>query len=436
MAFSPLVVLDDDPTGTQAVAGVPVLLRWTAETIRRAARDGARSIHLSTNSRAMDGEQARGAVRAAATAARAALPEAPVLLRGDSTLRAHLIEEYRGLVEATGDGTAVLLLVPALPDAGRVTIGGMHFLRRGPDLVPLHDTEYAIDGAFAYRDAALLQWAEDRSDGFFPRADGLEIPLAGLRAGGPEVVEKALNMLCDSGRPAVCAPDAETMADLETIARGWRAAHQAGCRVVVRCAPAFAGVAAGTVARSFAASPTASDGTLVICGSHVPLSTRQLTALVEEHPGTLVEVDVVALAGAHPKAEVERAVRAVAASLADSELAVLATPRQRPPGTESLDAGERIAENVACIVATLPHLPSVVVTKGGITSAVIARDGLGADRANVVVPVTTGVALWRISATQRHEPVSLLVVPGNVGDDRLLTELVARVRDRPPGVPC
>jgi hypothetical protein len=50
----PLVVLDDDPTGTQAVADVPVLLDWDPTLIREALANGSSAVHLLTNARAYE----------------------------------------------------------------------------------------------------------------------------------------------------------------------------------------------------------------------------------------------------------------------------------------------------------------------------------------------------------------------------------------------
>ena len=63
-----LVVLDDDPTGTQLTAGVPVLLHWTPATIAAHAEAGA--VHLMTNTRALAPDAARRTVAGAARAAR------------------------------------------------------------------------------------------------------------------------------------------------------------------------------------------------------------------------------------------------------------------------------------------------------------------------------------------------------------------------------
>jgi uncharacterized protein YgbK (DUF1537 family) len=423
----PWIILDDDPTGTQSVAGVPVLLDWDAELIAGAARSGAAAVYLLTNSRAYPPERARELVHGAALAAVAALGRPPLLLRGDSTLRAHLLEEYLAVRDAAFAGrTPPLLLVPTLPAAGRVTIGGVHMLERDGARIPLHETEYARDESFRYGDARLLQWADDRSGGFFARGRGREIHLDVLRAGSPDVVAGALRDLGQSGNPVVCAPDAETVEDLVVVAEGLRRALAAGVEVVVRSAPTFAAVIAGALATSYAPPPAAPDGLLVLCGSYVPLTTRQLAVLSRLHPDALVEVDVLALASAEPEREIRRAAADAGHRLARSRLAVVATPRKRLAGTCSLEAGERIAANLTRIAREIEPRPSVVLAKGGITSAVTARFGLGARSAEVIGPLVDGVSLWRLAASDGRA-VSYVVFPGNVGTDETLVALVDRI---------
>jgi uncharacterized protein YgbK (DUF1537 family) len=417
------VVLDDDPTGTQAVAGVPVLLEWDDVLLRETAAAGPRAIHVLTNSRAYPPARAREVVAGAAAAAVAAIEGARFALRGDSTLRAHLLEEYLALRDTVFPGrTPPLLLVPALPAAGRVTIGGVHLLEGGGERTPLHETEYASDPNFAYPDARLLQWAEDRSGGYFPRKRGREVGLEALRSEGGVAVAAALVALAESGRAAVCAPDAETLADLQAIAEGLRLAEARGAEVVVRSAPTFVGVLAGNLACQRVNTPARAGGVLVVCGSWVPATTRQLAALADAHPGALVEVDVVALASEDARSEVERAAAAASERLAGGGLAVVATQRERPTDV-GFDAGGRIASNLAAVAGLVRPRPGVVVAKGGITAAVTARSGLGARRATVHGPLVDGVALWTLDAPGDAK-IPYVVFPGNVGDDGTLLEVV------------
>ena len=422
----PVVVLDDDPTGVQTLAGIRVLLAWDPARIR-AALDGRRAVHLVTNTRALPVASVQPLIEGAASAAVEGVPTARIVLRGDSTLRGHLLEEYLGVRSVIAPaGWPSLLLVPALPSAGRVTVGGVHFFEREGVRTPLHETEYARDGVFAYGSARLLDWAEERSAGLFAAAAGRELPLDEVRDGGPDTVTAALSELASCGVPAVLAPDAETVEDLEVIAAGYRAARAAGVAVIVRCAPTFAGVLAGTTATAPAPFPEAGDGVLVVCGSYVSQTTRQLGRLLATWPRSLVEADVLALAGTAPDGEIDRLAGEVSAGLRRDPVAVLATPRERPAGTTSLEAGERIAFNLARVVAALARRPGVLVVKGGITSAVTLREGVGADEADVLGPVVPGVSRWA-ARWPDGSPLAYLVVPGNVGDDGLLDGLVGAI---------
>ena len=417
-----LVVLDDDPTGVQTLAGVRVLLAWDARRIA-SALSGRTAVHLITNTRALRVERVQPLVEDAVHAALEGVPEARIVLRGDSTLRGHLLEEYLGVREVISPRCwPVLLLVPALPSAGRVTVDGVHLFERSGVRTPLHETEYARDGIFSYDSARLLEWAEQRSGGLLEATAGRELHLGRLRADA-DAVSTALSELASRRVPAVLAPDAETLSDLEAVARGYRTAVAAGVDVVVRCSPAFAGVLGRTTAPALAPLPTVGDGVLVVCGSYVDQTTRQLGRLLAAHPGSLVEADVRLLAGASPRREIERLAGGVSSALAGGRLAVLATPRTRPKETTSLEAGERIARNLAQVVAALAPRPSVLVAKGGITSAVTLRDGVGADEADVLGPVLPGVSRWS-ARWPDGRPLDYLVAPGNVGDNDLLVRLV------------
>ncbi|HEY3947325.1 MAG TPA: four-carbon acid sugar kinase family protein [Solirubrobacteraceae bacterium] len=414
-----LAVIDDDPTGAQQEADVPVVVSWSEPLLRRVAQRRPRAVHLLTNSRALEPDNAYRVVREAGEAAVASLSGADVVLRGDSTLRAHLLEEYRGLRDAAFEGRdTALMLVPALPSAGRVTVDGVHQLQRNGQSTPLNETEYARDGDFSYRSARLVDWAEERSGGYFAATRGCELHLEELRSGGPEAVMAALGQVA-ARAPAVFAPDACTDADLDIIAAGLRSAVDAGTPVIVRSAPAFVGRLAHTTAHGLVAAPRAHRGLLVVCGSYVGTTSRQLQRLVARRPNTLVEVDSRKLASSD--AAVTEAVAAVSELISSGGLAIVATSRERDH--RGLAHGESIARRLARVVAELRTQVDVVLSKGGITSAVNLSDGLGAQEADVIGPVAPGISLWRVM-TPEGRPMSYVVFPGNVGADDALADVV------------
>lgn len=411
-------VLEDDPTGTQLVAGVPLLLDFGEAVVAGAAQDGARALHVLTNSRALEPPIAEAVVGRAARAVKRVLPDSTPVLRGDSTLRAHLLEEYRAVAQVVHPDTSpVLVLCPALPSSGRVTRDGVHCLRDGDRLTALHDTEYAADGVFAYGDARLLQWAADRSGGWFDPQHGAELTVGELHAEGPDGVRRRLAALAAPNHPAVFAPDAETLADQQLIAQGVHQALADGVPLIVRASPSFAGALCGTLATTTA--PTPAGVTLVVCGSYLPRARRQLTALLERFDGALVELDVERLIGA----ETQRTSTALRERLDADGVAVLATP-SLPPGRLSLERGETVMKALVEVVRRAQEAADVVVAKGGITSAMVLREGLGAGRADVIGPVEPGVALMQAHTATGLKPC--IVVPGNVGDPEVLLRLVTK----------
>jgi uncharacterized protein YgbK (DUF1537 family) len=415
-------VLDDDPTGTQAVKDVPVILDWDDQRAWQAVRADDRSVHLLTNSRAHNRAEAAQLVKRAAQAAQIHLHNPRIVLRGDSTLRAHLWEEYEALrsVLAPQKPDVPLLLVPALPAAGRVTINGVQMIERDGARVPLDSTEYATDGDLSYSTAALAQWAQERSRGHLQAADAIHIPLNQLRAhDGATTLAAALERAASIGRPAAVVPDAETDQDLSVIATGLQQAERSDTTVIVRAAPAFAAVLTGTIAESLTPPPTASR-VLVICGSFVPATTAQLAELDRQWPHTTVNASVAALAADDPTAELRRISNAAAQLLDRTGLAVVATDRTRDAALVHASSQQRIALALAGVARTVSA--GVVIAKGGITSAVTALHGLGATAARVIGPVLPGVSYWRLPDGRDY-----LVVPGNVGGPELLAELVASI---------
>ncbi len=99
---------------------------------------------------------------------------------------------------------------------------------------------------------------------------------------------------------------------------------------------------------------------------------------------------------------------------------MVATERVRDPELAGADAQRRVASSLARVARQVDT--GVVIAKGGITSAVTAREGRGARSARVIGPVLTGVALWKLP-----DDTDYLVVPGNVGGAGLLADLVEAV---------
>ncbi|WP_433873226.1 four-carbon acid sugar kinase family protein [Saccharopolyspora sp. CA-218241] len=432
-----LVLLDDDPTGTQAVSGIPVLTSWAAEDLRWALRQPGGAFFVLTNTRSLSAADAvarnRDVVDALAAAAAAEDVDFVLASRSDSTLRGHYPAETDGLAAALaehGRPVDAAVIVPAFPDAGRVTLGSVHWARTAAGMLPAGRTEFAADASFGYRSSDLRAWVEEKTGGRIAAADVRSIDVHDLRTGGPERVAEVLRGSRDQ-QPVVV--DAACDDDLRVLALGALAAESAGTRLLYRCGPGFVRARTGQApsapldAATLARYP-AGHG-LIAVGSHVGLTTRQLDELRAAHHPAEFELDVPTLldpaAGAEHLSDV--AARA-AAALADSDV-VLRTSRTLVTGADA-DDSLAIARTVSAALvravgeAVRARRPAFVVAKGGITSSDIATGGLDVRRAIARGTLLPGmVSLWEPVAGE-FAGVPYVVFPGNVGDERALADVV------------
>ncbi|WP_167859515.1 four-carbon acid sugar kinase family protein [Paenibacillus cymbidii] len=417
-----LVIFDDDPTGTQTVADVAVMLRWSKEACRKFMEGDEQTVFVSTNTRALPREQAVALVRDVRRAMEeeaAAAGVAPVFhLRGDSTLRGHVFAE----LEAIGDGTAASLFVPAFPECGRFTRGGIHYLDDGHTCRPVAETEYAADPVFGYTSVTMADWVNEASGGAW---QAVAVPLSRLRGEGAPAIAAAL---LGAAAGTVVIPDAEREADLHTIAEGLALAEAAapGRSFAVRSASSLARIRAGLRSKTIdAANMEGAGRLLVVCGSCTTEATRQLRRLTEmtgAEPVTIPTRRVLADGAAAVVPELADRLRE---ALERRQFAIVATERNRSARDGDLASGAQLMAALTGLVRCVLPFCDGIVAKGGITSAQVAADGMMAERAYVCGQLAAGVSLWQV-ATPGGRVLPYAVVPGNVGGEHTLADIARK----------
>jgi len=167
-----VVVLDDDPTGTQTVHGIPVLTEWSVEALRAELTNDLPACFLLTNSRSLSLAEAQALNTAIGhnlqEAARDVSRRFVVVSRSDSTLRGHFPGEVEALAEALAQDFDAWLLIPFFQEGGRYTIDDVHYVAEGEWLVPAAATEFAGDAVFGYQASDLRQWVAEKTAGRIP----------------------------------------------------------------------------------------------------------------------------------------------------------------------------------------------------------------------------------------------------------------------------
>ncbi|MET7686977.1 four-carbon acid sugar kinase family protein [Streptomyces sp. NPDC005483] len=434
-----LVVLDDDPTGTQTVADVPVLTSWTVDDLRWALRQDSTVFFVLTNTRSLSPEDAaarnREVVRALRTASAAEGTGYVLASRGDSTLRGHFPLETDVLAEELGTVDGVVL-VPAYIEAGRLTVGSHHWMQTSDGLLPVGESEFARDATFGYRSSSLPKWVEEKTGGRVPADEVLRVTLDDLRGGGPAHTSRLLSSL-RGGRTAVV--DAVCDDDLRVLALALAQAEENGTRLLYRVGPSFVRARAGQAARApltpAELRPLRGDAAhgLIVVGSHVALTTRQLDRLRERGGIAEHELDVALLLDEGRRDAHIAEVAAAAAGALDSADAVIRTSRVLVTGADADDSlaisrrvSAALVEAVRQVSAT--RRPAFVVAKGGITSSDTATHGLEIRRAWARGTLLPGiVSLWE-PADGPAAGIPYIVFAGNVGGADALADALDLLR--------
>src|SRR5699024_684089 len=272
-----------------------------------------------------------------------------------------------------------------------------------------------------------------------PAASVVHLPLSTIRRGSAAVARVLAGL---SGGTYVTV-DVMIEEDMQVVAAAVHQCRSAGATFLYRTGPPFV---RSLIAQSATAplsseelaglhrrlGASAAPGGLVVVGSHVPTTTRQLKVLRERAQADEVVIDVLTLLdGTAADVVDDDCVTEVVDRLQHANV-VISTSRNVVTGTDEQDS-LRIARQVSDALVTLTQRvmgrtrPRFIVAKGGITSSDIATRALQIRRAMVRGQMLPGiVSLWQ-SVDGPAAGVPYVVFAGNVGDDKSLSEVVARL---------
>jgi uncharacterized protein YgbK (DUF1537 family) len=435
-----IIVLDDDPTGSQTVHGCLLLTRWDVDTLLLGLEDAAPIFFVLTNTRALSPIEAAAITREACqnlklALARSAVTDFLVVSRSDSTLRGHYPIETDVIAEELGPFDAHFL-TPAFFEGGRITQDSIHYLIVNGQPTPVDQTEFARDSVFGYSTAYLPDYVAEKTKGRIAADQVERFLLADLRATGPALTDRLL-ALTDNHCVAV---DGEVQADLDRFAAAVLVAAGQGKRFLFRSAASLLTALAQLPPQPIAPAEMAryvrgNRPGVVIVGSHVQKTTEQLGQLLADPGIAPIEVPVAQLVDGDEGAR-DRLLAQILDQINqgyDQQLVpVVYTSRgelQFPDSQTRLDFGVRVSTFLMAIVQGLPEDIGFLISKGGITSNDTLSLGLGLRTARLLGQILPGVSAVRTDADHpRYPNLPVVLFPGNVGDANALATAVLRLR--------
>jgi len=436
MSETKIIVLDDDPTGSQTVHSCLLLTRWDVATLREALLDDAPLFFVLTNTRGMAAKPAADITREVCHHLKQALAELkksgrdinPILVsRSDSTLRGHYPVETDVIAEELGPFDAHFL-VPAFFEGGRITRDSVHYLMVQGKEMPVHETEFARDSVFGYHHSYLPDYVQEKTGGRIQASQVERFLLGDVRGDSLPRLMKLQNNVC-------AVVDAETQGDLNHFAGQLRVAASRGKRFLFRSAASLLTALARLPAQPVGAGDMAryvrngKPGAIIV-GSHVKKTTLQLEQLLKMPGVTPIEVDVERLSDQRDILLAD-IVRLCARSHAAGNTTVVYTSRLEkafPDQAARLAFGDSVSAFLMDVVRNLPETLGFLISKGGITSNDVLSSGLALRTSRVVGQILPGCSVVCCPADHARYPnLPVVIFPGNVGDDLALATAYTRL---------
>ncbi|MBR5642536.1 MAG: hydroxyacid dehydrogenase [Firmicutes bacterium] len=434
-----IVVLDDDPTGTQTVHDIYVYTDWTPETLLEAFSSENKLFYILTNSRSFTAAQTEKVHRDIAAAIRGASEQTGkdyiVISRSDSTLRGHYPLETEVLRDALGKDIDGEVLCPFFPEGGRYTIGDIHYVKQGDDLVPAAETEFAKDATFGYTKSDLKEYVEEKTCGAYKAADVISIGLDELRAQDVDTVAEKLLSVRDFGKIVV---NSENYEDLKFFCYALYLAMGEGRHYMFRSAAGLVKTLGCIdtkpyLTRGQLVTDAKDKGGLILIGSHMKKTTAQLEEL-KKIPG----IDFIGFDSdlvLDPQAfavEIARVQEKIDADIDAGTTVCVYTKRkvlllENDTKEAALLRSVAISDAVQSFAANLKTKPAFIIAKGGITSSDVGVKALKVKKALVLGQAAAGIPVWQTGPESRFPGLSYVIFPGNVGTETTLREIVEQL---------
>ncbi|WP_239734051.1 four-carbon acid sugar kinase family protein [Mammaliicoccus sp. H-M33] len=425
-----IIVLDDDPTGTQTVKDLPVYTDWTESLLTDAFEQPNNMFYILTNSRALNAlETTQLHQELSKNIENVSLKlNKPYLIisRGDSTLRGHFYLEPKVLNDTASKSFNAVFYLPEFFEGDRYTYKGVHYLKEDNQYIPVSESEFANDTTFGFNSKSMADFIEEKSQGEIKSENVFHITLDQIRNREKEEILSTFDTLSNFDAVVVDALNDEDMDYFTACLVEYLKSHNK--RFIFRTAASFVKSICETPGEiiNLKNYKKNNNGGVIIVGSHVKKSSSQLNHLLENTDINAIEFDVKAVTQSSLQDYIDKLTTEVENIIAKGKDVVIYTSRdviKTDDLTNNLSISTNISNSLVSIVKQLSIRPNFIIAKGGITSSDVATKGLNIKKAEVIGQITKGVPVWLTGKEAKYDHMPYVIFPGNVGEVDTLTEV-------------
>ena len=438
-----VVVIDDDPTGSQTVNNCLLLLKWDYSTLVKSFKSKYNLFFILANTRSLSEKEAKLRLEEICNVLKKVISKEAykepliVVSRGDSTLRGHNYLEPHVINNCLGPFDATFH-IPAFIEGKRFTIDGIHYV----DNIPVSQTIFAKDKIFGFETSNIkeLLFQKSKSQLNLNAIQNLKSSeLKVLETNEKNLVFKKLINLKKNTHVIV---DVENYSQLKKFSSAISKLSKQK-KFLFRSAASFIGSITG-IQNNFQKPLFYSNlrrkksdqkffPGLIVVGSFIELTTIQLKNFLEVSDCKPIELDALeflrlsAIKNNPDKLILfkNKLLTEIRSILHKEHTPVLFTSRKEVSlvnHLEQVNFYNSLANFISELVAEIKNEIGYLVSKGGITSNIILSNGIKADYVYLEGQIITGVSLVTFKL-ENDEKLPIVMFPGNIGNENALVNV-------------
>ena len=439
-----IVVIDDDPTGSQTVNNCLLLLKWDYATLVKGFQSNSNLFFILANTRSLSENDAKLRLEEICTCIKEVIStecyseeEIIFVSRGDSTLRGHnflepyTIDRFLGPFDAT-------FHIPAFIEGKRLTINGNHYV----DKIPINQTIFAKDTIFGFETSNIknLLFEKSKFQINLSNIENLKLSeLEILESKENNIVFKKLKAFNQNNHVIV---DVENYSQLKKFSLAIKKLSKQK-KFLFRTAASFissiSNIKNNINQPSFYSNLRIKDPQsqylpgLIVVGSYVELTTIQLNRILEIDLCKPIKLDVFDFYKLITSKDYKNKLNSFKNKLLkdirfnqkEGNTPVLYTSREVLTFKDSkrqIDFYNSLANFISELVAELKNEIGYLISKGGITTNIILSSGLKADYVYLQGQILTGISVVTLKLGN-NSSLPIATFPGNIGNNESLAQV-------------
>jgi len=441
-----IIIIDDDPTGSQTVSGCNLILKWDYATLLKGLKGSSNLLFILANTRSLTEKDVEIRLKDICSSLNEIMnnplfaeEEFVLISRGDSTLRGHnfiepfIINQLLGPFDAT-------FYIPAFIEGNRTTINGNHFV----DNIPIQETIFSKDKIFGFNTSNLKELLYEQSN---HQLDSNHIEnifikdFEGLESNKPNKLYLYIEKLKNNKKVIVDIMDYSQLDKFSRIIKSLLNKK----KFLFRSAASFISSLSNVkntqkdhIYFSQLRRKNENDHImpgLIVVGSYVELTTLQLNEVLKIGLCQPIKINVLKLYKFFKLEDNLKQINSlkkfllfsIKENLSKDSIPVLYTSRETPSPIDKDDLIQFqhfLSGFIAEIVSDLKNKIGYLISKGGITTNTIISEGLKADSVYLEGQLLPGISLVTFDLLKQKGKLPIVTFPGNIGNNMSLVKTI------------